>query len=108
MSDPNSIKKDIPEHLHDLFWEYDISDLTWNQYGDFIIRRVLTHGNWEQICWVRDEFGDSEVGRVIKENEGRSLSRRQLRFWQLILDLPAADVERWLGDCRRQVWDRRV
>lgn len=108
MSDPNKPAETIPEHLHDLFWEYDISDLDWDQYGDFVIRRVLSHGSWEQISWVRDEFGDPEIGRVIMDNEGRSLSPRQLRFWQLILDLPEADVECWLRDCRRQIWDRRV
>lgn len=108
MSDSDQTFKPIPEHLHDLFWEYDISGLDWDQYGDFVIRRVLSHGSWDQICWVRDEFGDPEIGRVIEENEGGSLSPRQLRFWQLILDLPEADVERWLGDSRRQIWDRRV
>ena len=108
MSDPKKTSKPIPDHLHDLFWEYDISELSWDQYGDFVIRRVLSHGSWNQICWVRDEFGDQEIFRVIVANEGRSLSPRQLRFWELILDLPEADVERWLRDTRRQIWDHRV
>lgn len=108
MSDPNKTTKPIPDHLHDLFWEYDISDLNWDQYGDFVIRRVLSHGSWGQICWIRDEVGDQKISQVIMENEGRSLSPRQLSFWQLILELPDADVERWLRDARRQIWDRRV
>ena len=108
MSDLKKPTKPIPGHLHDLFWEYDISELGWEHCGDFVMRRVLSHDSWDQICWLHREFGDPEIARVIIESEGRSLSPRQLRFWELVLELPAIDVDRWLQDSRRQIWDHRV
>jgi hypothetical protein len=98
----------LPEHLAELFWEYDASDLDWVEHREFIARRVLSHGRWEQLRWLREQLGDPELRRIIEKSEGRDLSPRQLRFWQLILEIPAARVDGWLHDSRRQLWDRRA
>lgn len=98
----------LPENLEDLFWEYDVSELDWGDHREFIARRVLSHGTWAQICWLRDKLGDREVRRIIEARRGRDLSPRQLRFWQLILDIPAKKVDRWLDEPGRQIWDNRV
>ena len=98
----------LPRHLEDLFWEYDVSILDWDEHRGFIARRVLSHGTWEQICWLRNEIGDAELRRIIEAGRGRELSPRQLRFWQLILDIPAEEVDHWLAEPGRQIWDNRV
>jgi hypothetical protein len=98
----------LSEHLVELFWEYDTAELDWVEHREFIARRVLSHGRWEQLCWLREQLGDGELRRIIEKTEGRDLSPRQLRFWQLILELPAAQVDGWLQDSRRQVWDKRA
>ncbi|MFW5968323.1 MAG: DUF6922 domain-containing protein [Persicimonas sp.] len=108
MSHFSDHSRGLPDHLAELFWEYDTSDLDWAEHRDFIVRRVLSHGRWEQLCWLREQLGDDELRRIIEKSEGRDLSPRQLRFWQLILDLPAAKVDRWLQDTRRQTWDNRA
>ena len=107
----NSLSDDaspLPEHLHELFWEYDISEIDWTEHQDFISRRILSHGRWEQLLWLREQVGDPQIRRIIKETRGRDLSPRQLRFWQLVPDIPAAQVDGRLLDASRQVWDRRV
>jgi hypothetical protein len=43
----------------------------------------------------------------IRQHRGRSLSRRQLRFWQLILDLPREEVDAWLEAREPDLWERR-
>lgn len=98
----------LPQHLHDLFWEYDTSQLDWEEHRDFIVRRVLSAGTWDQIQWLRREVGDIELRRVIEDSAGRDLSPRQLRFWQLIIGLRKADVDRWLESSSRQIWDQRA
>lgn len=97
----------VPEHLVDLFWEYDVSTLDWDEHREFIARRVLSHGNWEQICWLRAKLGDDALRRIIRKSEGKELSPRQLRLWELLLELPTQEVDRWLRDSSRKVWDHR-
>lgn len=65
---------------------------------------------WRGIvaCQLRHAVGDSALRHWILEAEGRLLSRKQLRFWELILQLPTAEVNRWLADTSREVWDNRV
>jgi hypothetical protein len=43
----------------------------------------------------------------IRERRGRALSRKQLRFWQLILGLPEAEVDAWLEAREQDPWERR-
>jgi len=38
---------------------------------------------------------------------GAGLTARQLRFWQIILDLPRRQVDGWLAAPGRKIWDQR-
>jgi hypothetical protein len=97
----------LPELLRGLFWEYDFEDLSWQEDRDLIFRRVLSSGPWESVQWLRRRAGDDAVRDWIRRHRGRSLSRRQLRFWQLILDLPPEEVDAWLEEREPDVWERR-
>jgi len=97
----------LPETLRVLFWEYDFEDLSWEEDRDLIFRRVLSEGPWEAVQWLRRRAGDSAVRHWIREHGGRPLSPRQLRFWQLILDLPEAEVDAWVETRRSDPWERR-
>jgi hypothetical protein len=39
---------------------------------------------------------------------GAELSPRQLRFWELVLELPHRQVNAWLAATCRTIWDRRT
>lgn len=108
MTRPNFTSADLPERVASLFWEYDVNSLDWDEHRDFIIQRVLSHGSWDDLCWLRTEVGDDELRRVVERTQGRALTPKQLRFWQLVLDLPGSRVDEWLQNQRRQVWDRRT
>lgn len=97
----------LPEALSGLFWEYDFDDLSWEEDRDLIFRRVLAAGSWDSVQWLRRRAGDAAVRDWLREHRGRSLSRRQLRFWQLILDLPAEEVDRWLEARGPDPWELR-
>ena len=98
----------LPAPVEKLFWDVEPRFLRWNQHRDQIIGRVLASGPWETVKWLRAKAGDEVVRTWIEEHEGRGLSPRQLRFWQLVLDLPAGRIDQWLRSEARQVWDRRT
>jgi DNA-binding transcriptional MerR regulator len=53
-------------------------------------------------------MSDAALQRWIIQQQGAGLSPRQLRFWEAILGLPAAEVKRWLEATAGQPWQRRL
>ena len=96
---------ELPPQIRALF--QDCAQVHWDSHRGFVIDRVLAEGSWEEIRWLRSEVSDEELAERILATRGRRLSARQVRFWQLILDLPERDVAQWLSDPGRILWDRR-
>ncbi|MCI0652628.1 MAG: hypothetical protein L0Z55_12185 [Planctomycetes bacterium] len=97
----------LPERLRRYFWEHDWKQVSWEKHRDFIVERIIARGDWESIRWIRSHAGDEVVREVILRTHGRSLTRPQLRFWELILGLPGTQVSTWLDAKSRRIWDRR-
>ena len=97
-----------PDLLQPFFWDCDFTRLDWNEHRDFIIRRVLQSGSWEAITWLRRQSGDDVLRGWIEERRGGGLTARQLRFWELVLDLPHAEVNHWVGAARNTLWEQRT
>jgi hypothetical protein len=102
-----SPRRELPELLRPLFWDHDFAELDWQRDREFIIGRLLEVGPWEAICWLRREVGDDALRAWIERHQGRPLRRDQLRFWQLILDLPGETVDAWLQSPERKIWEPR-
>ena len=98
----------LPEMLRPLFWDCNFDRLDWLQDRDFVVGRVLVYGPWDAIGWLRGKVGDEGVRDWIVRHEGRQLSSQQIRFWELILDLPAELVAAWLRSEGRRIWDGRT
>lgn len=98
----------LPDLLRPLFWDADFSALDWQNDRDFIIRRILQHGSWQAIRWLRTACGDQALRAWLEAHSGGRLNQRQLRFWELILNLPAQEVEKWISQVKSGPWGRRV
>ena len=98
----------LPAELSPLFWEYDPSKLSFTRDRDLVIGKILTRGTWENLRWLRGAVKDDALRRWILRARGRGLSPQQIRYWQLMLDLPEEVVAPWLSDPARQIWHRRT
>jgi hypothetical protein len=98
----------LPEELRPLLWDYDFDQMTWEADRDLVTARVLTDGLWSAVTWLRTRLSDDDLRRWIQIRHGRGLSPQQLRFWELILDLPHRRVSSWLARPERRTWDQRV
>ena len=85
----------LPESLRPLFAEREWTSLALARDARIVAARVLVSGTWEDITWLRRRLGDEEVSRLIVDGEGLGLSAKQLRFWELIFDLPSRLVDEW-------------
>lgn len=98
----------LPDVLRALFWDSPFDDLRWPEHRDVVIARVLQSGGTAAVAWLRGAVSDDELTGWIARRQGRGLDARQLRFWQVALELPAADVDRWVALARAGAWERRV
>lgn len=98
----------MPEVLRPLFWDVDFNSLSWEKHQDFIVQRVLQSGSWEDVCWLRRSRGDEWLRGWLLRRKGAQLDARRLRFWQVVLNLPARSVERWLSLAHDDLWAKRL
>jgi hypothetical protein len=98
----------LPEHLQPLFWDQDFGSLDWDADRNLIVRRILQNGNWPAIKWLRSAWGDESLRIWLLAHAGGRLNPRQLRYWQLTLDLPSQDVDGWIARGKGNPWERRV
>lgn len=97
----------VPSQLESVLWDHDPSKLSWEEDRDFLIGRVLRQGPWDTVRWLRRRVGDDALREWIETHEGRGLSPKQLRFWELILKLPSDKVDPWVERARRSPWEQR-
>lgn len=100
-------KTALPRWLKPLFWDHDFARLTWRADQDLIIGRILAVGNWDSVCWLRRRFLNGQLKDWLASRRGAGLSDRQLRFWEIVLKLPRRQVNAWLRDPARAVWEGR-
>ena len=72
-----------------------------------MIARVLQSGGTDAIAWLRSAVPDADLASWIRSRDGHGLDARQLRFWQVVLKLPEADVDAWIARFRSSPWGMR-
>jgi len=97
----------IPASTLALFWEYPAGTITFERNRDLVMEKVLSRGGWEDVQWLRSVAGDNAILDWLLRTKGRALERAQIRFWQLVLDIPSEEADAWLSIPDREIWDRR-
>jgi len=68
---------------------------------------VLQSGGTDAIAWLRSAVPDVDLAAWIRSRDGHGLDARQLRFWQVVLKLPEADVDAWVARFQSSPWGMR-
>ncbi len=80
----------IPRHLHPLFWDVNLDDFNPAAYPDYTIARVLEIGDEKAVKWMKDNFSEADIKRVIATE--RRLSRKSANFWALVYRIAPEEV----------------
>jgi hypothetical protein len=94
--------------LKTLFWDRDFYRLTWEDDRNFVIRRILTSGDWNSVKWLRLRLGDPNLREWIQLHRGAGLTSQKLRFWELILKIPRRRVNTWVAAESSKIWGKRA
>ena len=80
----------IPSELHSLFWDVDLDSFCPQAYPDYTVFRVLELGDEAAVEWLRQEFSEAEIRRVLSAE--RRLSEKSANFWALVYGIPSNQV----------------
>lgn len=80
----------IPIHLNHLFWDVRVDSFDPFKYPAYAISRILELGDESDVGWMRQNFSEDEIKRVLMSS--RSLSRRSANFWSLIYGIPRHEI----------------
>jgi len=80
----------LPETIKRFFWDVDSNTLDTKIDSDFVISRLLEHGDYDAVSWLRKNFTSPEIINVIKSS--RSLSLKTASFWALIFNINREEI----------------
>lgn len=98
----------LPPTLHHYFREYDPGRLRVVEDRPTIMLRLMESGEQDAIRWLRSTYGDGPLHEFVAARQGRGLSPKRLRYWELLLGLPGDDVSRWVASARAGTWYGRI
>lgn len=62
-----------------LFWDVDVQTLDTAKHGRFIIERILSRGDMDDIAWMKGTYDDNTITDVLRAS--RTIDPRSLNFW---------------------------
>jgi hypothetical protein len=77
----------VPAAFHDLFWDCRPAALDTDAHAPFILERLLEYGTQASARWTLDIYGAERLKAFLRERGVRTLSRKTLSFWILLLGL---------------------
>ena len=92
--------------LRHLFWEYDFKELDPFEDEHLIMRKVLSYGGIDDLKTLMDIFGKKRIKEFLLKTKGRGINKKRLRFYEVFFDLPKKEVDSWLKDPLRKLWNR--
>jgi hypothetical protein len=77
----------VPLEFHDLFWDCRPETLDVDRHAPFVLERLLEYGSLASARWALDTYGTERLTTFLRERGIRTLSRKTLSFWTLLLGL---------------------
>ena len=77
----------LPPHLHHLFWDCHPETLDTEAHAPFILERILEYGSLRAARWALETYGAERLEAFLRERGVRTLSRKTLSLWTLLLGL---------------------
>lgn len=83
-------RRRLPRYLHHFFWDVIPRQVDLSEHSEYVIARLLEHGDLAAIQWLLRTYTKKEIAEVVRQS--RQLSRKSANFWRLQLAIPKAEV----------------
>jgi hypothetical protein len=101
-------RRRVPAGLEHLFWDYPGRVVSFDTDLELVVRRVAGEGGLREMRLLRARVGDAAIRDVIERTRAKGLSPARIRFWQLLLRLPARRANAWVSAARASIWGSRT
>ncbi|MDD5090500.1 MAG: hypothetical protein PHQ23_06245 [Candidatus Wallbacteria bacterium] len=86
----NQLSSEERELLCNLFWDVAVDSISIGRHTHFIIERIITLGNPEQVNWMLKKFTAEQLIAVLKSS--KNLDRKGANFWAVHFGIPQEEV----------------
>jgi hypothetical protein len=80
---------DKPQLSKQAFWDVDMDNIDYEKHAQFVIERILTHGNWDDFKVIVKYYGEERIKKEVVKTT--SLGPKELNFCCVIYDLKPTD-----------------
>jgi hypothetical protein len=80
----------LPEYLRSYFWDVNFDLLNFKKSKTFILKRVLDRGNTKALGWMRQNYTNQEIEKLLLTT--RDISPKTANFWALFLGIDKRNV----------------
>jgi len=80
----------MPTHIRKYFWDADVNGLEINKYSEYIIARILEHGDIKATQWMFKNFHPTLIKRVFLKRRG--FSPKTTNFWRLFFNISKKEL----------------
>lgn len=77
----------LPEEVRRFFWDCDPEQLDIDRNADQILTRLLDYGDLAAARWALRTYGEDRVRRYLLSRGRKTLSRKAIAFWRVLLGL---------------------
>ena len=77
----------VPPEFHHLFWDCQPERIDSESHAPYVLERVLEYGSLTSVRWALEVYGAARIKEFVMGRGRRTLSRKTLAFWTLILGL---------------------
>ena len=77
----------LPSQFDRLFWDCRPETLDTEAHAPFILERILEYGSLSTARWALETYGPERLKSFLRDRGVRTLSRKTLRLWALLLGL---------------------
>ena len=96
----------LPPELHGLFWDCRPESVDTRAQAPFVLERILEYGSLAAVRWALGTYGTERVTEFLRHRGVRTLSRKTLSFWTLLLGLEGEECfERSSLNRSRPFWN---
>lgn len=80
----------LPDFTHRFFWGVDPTQIDYEAHPEYVIERLLEHGDLRAVRWMLASFPPQQIIRVLTSS--RRLSPFSAGFWALFFDVEKENV----------------
>lgn len=77
----------LPAALHSLFWDCRPESVDSDAHAPLVLERVLEYGSLASVHWALEAYGPDRIREFLRTRGARTLSRKTLSLWKVLLDL---------------------